>query len=99
MRPPPPLWSCIARTEARAAGSVRRSRSSTTPEVAVTEARSTSAEGEPPGGTAEPDEVAYGARMEGHGGELAVAVARRYGVETMYTLSGAHVFPLYDAAV
>jgi acetolactate synthase-1/2/3 large subunit len=37
--------------------------------------------------------------MEGHGGELAVAVARRYGVETMYTLSGAHVFPLYDAAV
>jgi acetolactate synthase-1/2/3 large subunit len=37
--------------------------------------------------------------MEGHGGELAVAVARRYRVETMYTLSGAHVFPLYDAAV
>jgi acetolactate synthase-1/2/3 large subunit len=37
--------------------------------------------------------------MEGHGGELAVAVARRYGVDTMYTLSGAHVFPLYDAAV
>lgn len=38
-------------------------------------------------------------RVEGHGGELAVAVARRYGVDTMYTLSGAHVFPLYDAAV
>ena len=37
--------------------------------------------------------------MEGHGGELAVAVARQYSVDTMYTLSGAHVFPLYDAAV
>ncbi len=65
----------------------------------MTEVTSTSAEGPPPGGTAEPDEVAYGARMEGHGGELAVAVARGYGVDTMYTLSGAHVFPLYDAAV
>jgi thiamine pyrophosphate-dependent acetolactate synthase large subunit-like protein len=65
----------------------------------VTEVRSTSAEGPPPGDSAESDEVPYGARMEGHGGELAVAVARRYGVETMYTLSGAHVFPLYDAAV
>ena len=36
---------------------------------------------------------------EVHGGILAVDVARRYGVETMWTLSGAHVFPLYDAAV
>ncbi len=37
--------------------------------------------------------------IERHGGELAVAVARQYGVNTMFTLSGAHVFPLYDAAV
>ena len=29
----------------------------------------------------------------------AVAVARRYGVTAMFTLSGGHVFPLYDAAV
>ena len=36
---------------------------------------------------------------ERHGGELAAAVARQYGVDTMFTLSGAHVFPLYDAAV
>lgn len=37
--------------------------------------------------------------LEGHSGELAVAVARAYGVETMFTLSGAHVFPMYDGAV
>ncbi|MEQ7006231.1 acetolactate synthase [Actinopolymorpha sp. B17G11] len=37
--------------------------------------------------------------IEGHGGDLAIAVARSYGVEAMFTLSGAHVFPLYDAAV
>ena len=29
----------------------------------------------------------------------ALAVAREYGVQTMFTLSGGHVFPLYDAAV
>src|SRR5215207_2806002 len=39
------------------------------------------------------------ARLEGHGGELAAAVARAHGIDTMFTLSGAHVFPLYDAAV
>ncbi len=39
------------------------------------------------------------ATIEGHSGELAVAVARAHGVETMYTLSGAHVFPMYDGAV
>lgn len=37
--------------------------------------------------------------LAGHAGELAVAVARAHGVETMFTLSGAHVFPLYDGAV
>jgi acetolactate synthase-1/2/3 large subunit len=30
---------------------------------------------------------------------LALAAARAHGVERMFTLSGAHVFPLYDAAV
>ncbi|HEX6473390.1 MAG TPA: acetolactate synthase [Streptosporangiaceae bacterium] len=38
-------------------------------------------------------------RMQGHAGAHAVAVARGYGVETMFTLSGGHVFPLYDGAV
>ena len=37
--------------------------------------------------------------IEGHGGVHALAVARAHGVETMFTLSGAHVFPMYDAAV
>ena len=34
-----------------------------------------------------------------HGGARAVAAARRHGAETMFTLSGGHVFPLYDGAV
>jgi acetolactate synthase I/II/III large subunit len=34
-----------------------------------------------------------------HGGARAVAAAQRHGVETMFTLSGGHVFPLYDGAV
>src|ERR1035438_9642200 len=34
-----------------------------------------------------------------HGGVLAVAAARAHGVSTMFTLSGGHVFPLYDGAV
>jgi acetolactate synthase I/II/III large subunit len=40
-----------------------------------------------------------GTVVEGHGGTLAVAAARRHRVETMFTLSGGHVFPLYDGAV
>jgi acetolactate synthase I/II/III large subunit len=40
-----------------------------------------------------------GGRLEGHGGALAVAAARRHGVEELFTLSGGHVFPLYDGAV
>jgi len=40
-----------------------------------------------------------GAELSGHAGELSVAVARAHGVETMFTLSGAHVFPMYDGAV
>ena len=34
-----------------------------------------------------------------HGGTQAVDAAVRHGVTTLFTLSGAHVFPLYDAAV
>ncbi len=37
--------------------------------------------------------------VEGHSGQHAVAVARAHGVEVMFTLSGAHVFPMYDGAV
>jgi acetolactate synthase-1/2/3 large subunit len=42
--------------------------------------------------TPEPD-------WEGHGGEHAVGVAAAHGVSTLFTLSGAHVFPMYDGAV
>ena len=35
----------------------------------------------------------------GHAGTLALAAARAHGVQTLFTLSGAHIFPLYDAAV
>lgn len=38
-------------------------------------------------------------QVEGHSGEHAVAVARAHGTEVMFTLSGAHVFPMYDGAV
>ena len=37
-------------------------------------------------------------QIEGHGGDLALAALRGFGVEELFTLSGAHVFPLYDAA-
>src|SRR5687767_13453334 len=46
-----------------------------------------------------PAEHDTGSELSGHAGELAVAVARAHGVETMFTLSGAHVFPMYDGAV
>jgi acetolactate synthase-1/2/3 large subunit len=39
------------------------------------------------------------AAVEAHAGQHAVAVAREHGVEVMFTLSGAHVFPMYDGAV
>ena len=47
----------------------------------------------------EVDQSTESPTLSGHAGELAVAVARAHGVETMFTLSGAHVFPLYDGAV
>ncbi len=37
-------------------------------------------------------------QLNDHGGELALAVLRNQGVETIYTLSGGHIFPFYDAA-
>ena len=40
-----------------------------------------------------------GTTLEGHGGALAVAAAKRHGVQEMFTLSGGHVFPLYDGVV
>jgi acetolactate synthase-1/2/3 large subunit len=40
-----------------------------------------------------------GAPVPAHGGTLAVEAARIHGVTTMFTLSGGHVFPLYDGAV
>src|SRR6195952_1802158 len=36
---------------------------------------------------------------EAHSGQHAVEVARAHGVEVMFPLSGAHVFPMYDGAV
>jgi len=37
-------------------------------------------------------------RIEGHGGQLALAALKPFGVTELFTLSGGHVFPLYDAA-
>jgi thiamine pyrophosphate-dependent acetolactate synthase large subunit-like protein len=36
--------------------------------------------------------------VEGHGGQLALAALKPFGVREMFTLSGGHIFPLYDAA-
>jgi acetolactate synthase I/II/III large subunit len=43
-------------------------------------------------------EVSEGTAVEGHGGHLALAALRGFGVGELFTLSGGHVFPLYDAA-
>ena len=37
--------------------------------------------------------------VEGHAGELAMAALAAHGVRELFTLSGAHIFPLYDACV
>ena len=37
--------------------------------------------------------------MKAHGGRLAVEVLRAHGVDVVFTLSGGHLFPLYDGAV
>src|SRR2546421_6167578 len=36
--------------------------------------------------------------VDGHGGQLALEALRAFGVTELFTLSGGHVFPLYDAA-
>jgi acetolactate synthase-1/2/3 large subunit len=38
------------------------------------------------------------AELPDHGGTAAIAAAAHAGVDTLWTLSGAHIFPLYDAA-
>ncbi|RLV56799.1 acetolactate synthase [Aeromicrobium phragmitis] len=45
------------------------------------------------------DENAFPEPSGPHGGHHALEIAKAHGVETMFTLSGAHVFPMYDAAV
>ena len=37
--------------------------------------------------------------MNGHGGELALAALEGFGVREIFTLSGGHLFPFYDACV
>src|SRR5947209_16167885 len=37
--------------------------------------------------------------MEGHGGELITAVLQRYEVGEIFTLSGGHIFSIYDGCV
>ena len=39
-----------------------------------------------------------GAEVSAHAGTLALAAAQAHGVDALFTLSGAHIFPLYDAA-
>jgi acetolactate synthase-1/2/3 large subunit len=36
---------------------------------------------------------------QAHGGAQAVAAAQRHGVQALFTLSGGHIFPVYDGAV
>ena len=36
--------------------------------------------------------------VNGHAGEQAIAALSRFGVDTMFTLNGGHVWPLYEAA-
>lgn len=40
----------------------------------------------------------HGGSIEGHGGRLALAALEAFGVRELFTLSGGHVFPIYDAA-
>jgi acetolactate synthase-1/2/3 large subunit len=37
-------------------------------------------------------------KFEGHGGQLALAGLKTFGVTELFTLSGGHIFPIYDAA-
>lgn len=44
-----------------------------------------------------PDDTEPDAPVEAHAGTLAVSAAAAHGVQAMFTLSGAHIFPLLDA--
>ena len=46
-----------------------------------------------------PDSGVTPRAVQGHGGDLALDALHAYGVDTLFTLSGGHIFPLYDAAV
>ena len=35
-------------------------------------------------------------RVEGHGGDLVAEAIRAHGVDRVYTLSGGHIFPIFD---
>lgn len=51
--------------------------------------------------SAEPTEsidTSTGSEVAAHAGTLALAAAQAHGVDALFTLSGAHIFPLYDAA-
>ncbi|MGH9005594.1 MAG: thiamine pyrophosphate-binding protein, partial [Acidimicrobiia bacterium] len=37
--------------------------------------------------------------MEGHGGNFAAEALRQAGIDVVFTLSGGHLFPLYDGCV
>jgi acetolactate synthase-1/2/3 large subunit len=38
-------------------------------------------------------------QLEGHGGQLVVEVMKLWGAEYLFTLSGGHIFPIYDGCV
>src|SRR5438132_11445360 len=44
------------------------------------------------------EDPGMGTSVTGHGGQLALEGLRAFGVTELFTLSGGHVFPLYDAA-
>lgn len=49
--------------------------------------------------TVAPATVGSSRTVEGHGGDLALDALRAHGVDALFTLSGGHLFPFYDAAV
>ncbi|MFZ9017671.1 MAG: thiamine pyrophosphate-binding protein, partial [Ilumatobacteraceae bacterium] len=38
------------------------------------------------------------AHIDGHAGQQTVAALQQYGIDTMFTLNGGHVWPFYEAA-
>ena len=42
--------------------------------------------------------IAESRQVEGHAGQQAVAALMAFGTDTMFTLNGGHIWPLYDAA-